>query len=144
MPSMQRPAVVILGASVRALAASATRAGWAVYAADLFGDVDLTAAAEASTRVAAYPAGLADAAATYPSAPWCYTGAIENHPDLIDRIAAVRPLAGNGSAAVRRVREVAILGPALQAAGQQGNGLLLADGVLGLHRGIVCVACHDA
>ena len=117
MPSTQRPAVVILGASVRALAASATRAGWAVYAADLFGDVDLAAAAVASTRVAAYPAGLADAAAAYPPAPWCYTGAIENHPDLIDRIAAVRPLAGNGGAAVRRVREAAILGPALQAAG---------------------------
>ena len=117
MPSMQRPAVVILGASVRALAASATRAGWAVYAVDLFGDVDLAAAAVASTRVAAYPAGLADAAAAYPPAPWCYTGAIENHPDLIDRIAAVRPLAGNGGAAVRCVREASVLDAAVRAAG---------------------------
>jgi len=117
VPSKQRPAVVIVGASVRALAASATRADWAVYAADLFGDVDLTALACESRRVANYPSSLADAAATCPSGPWCYTGALENHPELIDSIAAVRPLAGNSGTTVRRVREAAILGPALQAAG---------------------------
>ncbi len=107
----------MLGASVRALAESATRFGWTVHAADLFGDVDLVRAAAGWRRVDAYPGGLADAAAAFPPAAWCYTGAVENHLAVIDAIAACRPLAGNAATAVRRVRDPAILGAALRAAG---------------------------
>lgn len=117
MRSAQRPSVVILGASTRALAMSAARAGWAVQAADLFGDVDLVSSTVACRRVADYPAGLAGAAATFPAAAWCYTGALENHPDLIDGIAAVRPLAGNGGGVVSRVRDAAVLAEVIRAAG---------------------------
>lgn len=111
------PAVVILGASVRATAASAARAGWTVHAADLFCDADLATVAESCRRVSDYPAGLFAPANDFPAGPWCYTGAIENHPDLIERIAATRPLAGNAAAVVRRVRDPAMLGTALADAG---------------------------
>lgn len=122
MPASNRdapaaPAVVMLGASVRALAASAVRAGWSVHAADLFCDADLASVAESRRRVSDYPSGLGEAVADFPAGPWCYTGAIENHPDLIDRITATRPLAGNPAAVVRRVRDPAILAAALADAG---------------------------
>lgn len=113
------PHLVCVGASVRAVACSAARAGWRVHAADLFGDRDLLAAVTSFTSAAAapYPHGLAEAAARFPVGPWCYTGALENHPDLIDRIAAVRPLAGNPGRVVRLVRDPMLLGPAVREAG---------------------------
>jgi len=106
--------LVVLGASARALAESAARAGWAVHAADLFCDLDLQAIARTAVPVAhgtddaakGYPWSLKPAAEGFPSsAAWCYTGAIENHPDFIDAIARVRPLAGNPSDVVRRLRD---------------------------------------
>jgi predicted ATP-grasp superfamily ATP-dependent carboligase len=122
MPASNRdapaaPAVVILGASARAAAASAARAGWTVHAADLFCDADLAIVAGSCRRVTDYPGGLHTAAAGFPMAAWCYTGAVENHPDLIDQITATRPLAGNPAAVVRRVRDPAILAAALADAG---------------------------
>lgn len=111
------PAVVILGASVRAFAASAVRAGWTVHAADLFCDADLATVTTSCRRVSDYPAGLFAPANDFPAGPWCYTGAIENHPDLIERIAATRPLAGNAAAVVRRVRDPAMLATSLADAG---------------------------
>lgn len=104
-----RPQVVIVGASCRALASSATAAGWSVHAADLFDDLDLGTAATTTRRVAGYPGGLADAAEAFPPGPWCYAGALENHPHVIARIAALRPLAGNDAGAVRCVRDPASL-----------------------------------
>lgn len=112
-----RPPLVILGASCRFAAESAARAGWHVYAADLFGDSDLAAVAAATRRVEHYPDGLVGAAATFPDAPWCYTGAVENHLDVIDQVTMARPLAGNASAAVRRVRDPAALARVVHAAG---------------------------
>jgi predicted ATP-grasp superfamily ATP-dependent carboligase len=114
--------LVVVGASVRALACSATRAGWRVHAADLFGDADLRALACSVIRVAGrgrhgYPEGLAAVLATSPPGPWCYSGALENHPDLLDVMALRRPLAGNGGAAVRAVRDHAQLHAALAEAG---------------------------
>jgi len=115
-------ALVVVGASVRALACSAVRAGWRVHAADLFADADLRAAAATATRVTGggprgYPRGLAHAVAGLPPAPWCYSGALENHPDLLAALAAARPLAGNGAAAVRAVRDHARLAVAVREAG---------------------------
>jgi uncharacterized protein len=118
--------LVILGASVRALAESAARAGWDVHAADLFCDLDLQAIATAAVPAASgigdaatgYPRSLIAAAAGFPpSAAWCYTGAIENHPDLIDAIAGVRSLAGNTSDVIRPLRDPVHLTAAASAAG---------------------------
>lgn len=114
--------LAVAGASVRALACSARRAGWTVHAADLFGDADLRAVAASVIRLtgrgpSGYPLGLAAALATFPPGPWCYTGALENHPDVIDALAAARPLAGNGGPAVRAVRDHDSLAAAVRDAG---------------------------
>ena len=118
--------LVVLGASARALATSAARAGWDVYAADLFCDLDLQAVAQSAVAVAhktdgdtaGYPWSLLAAAAGFPpDAVWCYTGAIENHPDLVGAIARIRPLAGNTAECVRRLRDPVAVATAAVAAG---------------------------
>jgi predicted ATP-grasp superfamily ATP-dependent carboligase len=127
MPRCHKPApagganLICVGASVRGLARSAARAGWRIHAADLFGDRDLrdvvASFAAAGGGPTPYPDHLATAVAAFPEGPWCYTGALENHPDLVDRIAAARRLAGNAGRALRAVRDPAVLGPAVRAAG---------------------------
>lgn len=121
VPGETPPPLVVLGASARAVAESAARAGWRVHAADLFGDADLRAVASVADRNGlnggGYPRWLPDAARRFPAAPWIYTGALENHPDLLEAIAAERPLAGTGGAAVRVVRDVDRLAAVVRAAG---------------------------
>src|SRR5258707_10986773 len=83
--------ILIVGASARAAAMSARRSGLNPWAADMFGDLDLRACCPGQ-RIENYPHGLERALAAAPDGRWMYTGALENHPDLVDRIAAVRPL----------------------------------------------------
>lgn len=104
-----REPVVIIGASVRAMAESAVRAGHEVHAADLFGDRDLRAVATSVLLARPYPEGLPRLVAGFPPGPWLYTGGLENHPDLIAAIARQRPLAGVSAAAVRHLRDPARL-----------------------------------
>lgn len=117
LPRMPPP-LLILGASARAAAMSARRAGFAPTAVDLFADRDLAAIGPAH-RVGhdAYPEALADVAARLPEAPWIYTGGLENHPDLVDRIARDRPLLGITGAALRDVRDPIRWTEALRRAG---------------------------
>jgi predicted ATP-grasp superfamily ATP-dependent carboligase len=112
------PDLLILGASARAAAYSALRAGLRPVCADLFADRDLTAVCPASlVPRARYPGGFARIAAQAPACPWLYTGALENHPDLIDRIARGRVLWGNGGAGLRAVRDPIAVAAALRRAG---------------------------
>ncbi len=108
--------VVILGASVRAAAQSALRAGFTPWAADLFADADLCAVAEAH-QVDDYPEGLAAAAAAAPGGPWMYTGALENRPELVRRIRVARTLWGNPAEVLYQVRDPWQVRRALVAAG---------------------------
>src|SRR6187431_1478558 len=96
--------LILVGASVRAAAFSALRAGFSPYAIDLFADRDLAAVCPA-VKVANYPRGLLAALYRAPDAPWIYTGGLENHPRLVDQMAAIRLLLGNCGEALRRVRE---------------------------------------
>lgn len=96
--------LAIVGASARAAAFSAIRAGYDVVAADLFADADLQRVANA-TRIENYPEGLADWLASVDCDAWMYTGGLENYPALVDRMAALRPLAGNDGDALGRVRD---------------------------------------
>src|SRR3954451_2715318 len=83
--------VIVIGASVRAMAFSAIRAGYKVYAIDLFADRDLAAVCPA-VKIERYPQDFEAALAGGPQAPWTYTGALENYPQLIERLGTIRPL----------------------------------------------------
>lgn len=100
---MSRP-LSIVGASARAAAFSARAAGFEPWCADLFADVDLQAVATVE-RVDPYPQGLSALLHSSPDGPWMYTGAMENHPDLIDELSLARPLYGNSGRTLRRVRD---------------------------------------
>jgi predicted ATP-grasp superfamily ATP-dependent carboligase len=114
-PTVNQP-IAIVGASTRAAAASALRAGFQPIAADLFADADLRAIAT-TTRISPYPDGLVDwLRATEPPA-WMYTGALENHPELVDQMAWVAPLWGNPGDVLDRVRSPRELANALRDAG---------------------------
>lgn len=108
--------LLILGASVRAAAFSALRAGVVPRCADLFADVDLRRLADARA-VASYPEGLLAAARESRPETWMYTGGLENHPRLVDQIAAECPLAGNGGDVLRAVRDPHRLARALRDCG---------------------------
>ncbi|MBC8876640.1 MAG: ATP-grasp domain-containing protein [Planctomycetes bacterium] len=104
--------LLILGASVRAAAQSAIRAGFQPVGADMFGDVDLAECCT-SHRIDNYPRGLETLVKTLPECPWMYTGALENRADLVDRIARVRELHGNWGDVLRRVRNPFLVRQAL-------------------------------
>jgi predicted ATP-grasp superfamily ATP-dependent carboligase len=100
-----RRELLIVGASARAAAFSARRAGFSVYAADLFADQDLRDCAVATVPTKAYPRGLLKALEKLPPLPWLYTGGLENHDRLIDLLAAKRRLYGNRGSTLRRIRD---------------------------------------
>ncbi|HEX5444917.1 MAG TPA: ATP-grasp domain-containing protein [Pirellulales bacterium] len=108
--------LTIVGSSARAAARSAVRAGFFVRAGDLFADADLSQFA-AATRVEDYPAGLGRVIGSGPKGAWMYTGALENHPALVERWALVRPLWGNPAAVLRSVRQPQLARAAFEQAG---------------------------
>jgi predicted ATP-grasp superfamily ATP-dependent carboligase len=98
--------LIVIGASARAAASSALRAGFAPYWIDQFGDLDL-AERFPGARVAAdrYPAGIVELLRAAPEAPFLYTGAMENHLEVLGRLAGLRPLLGNDAAVCAAVRD---------------------------------------
>jgi predicted ATP-grasp superfamily ATP-dependent carboligase len=151
--------VAIVGASARAAAFSAHRAGYEVVTADLFADADLARIAEA-TRIANYPDGFVDWLDATDCDAWMYTGALENSPNLIDRMALIRPLLGCHGARLREARDPLLLQQLVRDAGlhfpetrvdgeplsldgswvcktyggASGSGVWLLDGEAALHR----------
>jgi len=112
---------------VRATAFSLLRDGCQVVAADLFADADLQRVCPV-TKIADYPWGLAPWLAQTQCEGWLYTGALENHPELIDRMAELRPLWGNRSEALRKVRDPLALQELLRAAELNFPETKLCDG----------------
>lgn len=108
-----RPSLLIVGASARAAAFSALRAGFAPVCCDQFADADLSAVAPA-VRVAHYPGDLVAAAAQFPDRPLLYTGGLENHPDLVAQLAAGRLLLGCSVEALQAIRDPHGVGQALR------------------------------
>ncbi|MEX2316684.1 MAG: ATP-grasp domain-containing protein [Pirellulales bacterium] len=108
--------LAIVGASVRAAAASAVRAGFQPVTADLFADLDLRRIATA-TRISPYPAGFLDWLRALEPPAWMYTGALENHPELVDQMAWIAPLWGNPGDVLHEVRSPWILADALRESG---------------------------
>jgi predicted ATP-grasp superfamily ATP-dependent carboligase len=110
--------LAIAGASVRAAAMSAVRSGFQVVAAELFADTDLEEIAPVS-QIRDYPDGLADWLRQLDPKPlaWMYTGALENHAELIDQMSDIAPLWGNSGNVLREVRSPWRLAETLQQAG---------------------------
>lgn len=97
--------LILIGASVRAAAFSALRAGYRPWCADLFGDVDLRRRCPVETiPPSRYPEGVLDLLERAPQAPVVYTGALENAPALLAALQERHELWGNGAEVVSRVR----------------------------------------
>jgi uncharacterized protein len=98
-------AIVIFGASARAAAFSALRAGLRPWCADLFADRDLQARCPVR-RIAAkqYAGDLAIIDREGPAGPCMYTGGVENRSALVKLISRRRPLWGCAAEAVRKAR----------------------------------------
>ncbi len=94
---------------------SAKRAGFDVAAADMFGDADLRSMANVSV-VTNYPHGLVEAVKHFAPGPWIYTGALENHPNLVERMSKSRELLGTSADQLPAVRNPALMSRALQEA----------------------------
>ena len=109
------PTLLIVGASARAAAMSAIRAGYRPVAADLFGDDDLNGTCP-TTRLERYPFGLSDWMSSAPRAPWIYVGALENYPALVDQLAHQRTLYGNAATVLHRLRDPRKMSCAYQSA----------------------------
>jgi len=110
--------VLILGASTRAAAFSAARAGLRPRCLDLFADADLAAF---HPVVRFDPDRDADdlerIAAALGFTSWMYTGSIEGRPDLVERLSAMGRLLGNGPDTLRRVRDPWRVSATLRASG---------------------------
>jgi predicted ATP-grasp superfamily ATP-dependent carboligase len=110
--------VVIAGASGRAAAASACRAGLEPAVVDLFADRDTQRLGETvRCPLADYPHAIPDLVRGLPPGPVAYTGGLENHPPVLDRLAADRELLGNDGTAVEAVRDRVRLRESLQGTG---------------------------
>jgi predicted ATP-grasp superfamily ATP-dependent carboligase len=110
--------VLIIGASARAAAYSALRCGLRPQCADHFADRDL--AAVGPVERVDFARGVdrfADVAEALPPSPWFYTGGLENHPALVERISRRHRLWGVGADTLRRVRDPAAVVKMLGAAG---------------------------
>ena len=105
-PLLPRPKVLILGASTRAAAFSALRAGYEPVCIDQFSDADLRSIAGVhpvdSLSVTAAPLLLA--LQSHPDLPLIYAGGMENHPQLLHRLEADRTIWGARYEAIQRVR----------------------------------------
>ena len=108
VPQQSRGRVLIVGGSTRAAAWSAVRAGWQPVCADLFADLDTHQVAEV-IPVRDYPWSLPDDVAGVQAEGWFYTGALENHPGIIERLAqpdaSYGPLWGTTAVGLRLVRD---------------------------------------
>lgn len=134
-PHCNPPPLIVVGASGRAMAQSGFRASIPMHAADLFRDTDLVESCVSATRVDRYPDGIVAALRPLPAAAWCHVGGLENRPDILDAIAAERPLAGSSAAAVRLVRD-----PAWLAARAREVGLAMPD----THDAAVGIPCDGS
>jgi uncharacterized protein len=98
--------ILILGASTRAAAFSALRAGLMPRCGDFFADRDLAATCPVA-RVGPDEdgQGFERVAHAAPCNAWLYTGPLENHPGLVERLSRTMPLHGTGPLALRAVRD---------------------------------------
>ena len=96
--------MIIIGASARAAAFSAHRAGYTPYWLDQFGDTDLGRQFPGRI-ISPYPRQAVELIENAPDAPFIYTGALENHPGVLERLCRRRTLLGNPARACPCVKD---------------------------------------
>jgi uncharacterized protein len=114
--------ILLVSVSARMLAELATREGHEVIAVDRFGDLDLRRLCQSVSirRDLGGRGGMAElvaAAEAIPARRVVYGAGLENRPDLVARLGAGRTLLGCDPETLRRVRDPALLGASLRAAG---------------------------
>lgn len=98
--------LLIVGASGRAAAASAIRAGFEPFVIDLFADVDTNRLCPVLRCPSDnYPRGFIELAKQAPPGPWMYTGGLENYPEVVTAISESRPLWGHEPIQFANVRD---------------------------------------
>jgi predicted ATP-grasp superfamily ATP-dependent carboligase len=124
--------LLIVGASARAAAMSAVRAGLSPWCSDLFADLDLKALVPNVVRcpIDQYPSAFSKILRSAPEAPWIYTGGIENRPSLIRSMARIRPLWGNGPDSLSLARSPFAIDQILREAGLPALDVRAGDGTL--------------
>jgi predicted ATP-grasp superfamily ATP-dependent carboligase len=86
--------LILIGASVRALAFSCIRAGYNPWCIDLYADEDLKKNCPTTRITKSFPNEISDLIKTAPIAPILYTGGLENHPALLQSLCAERIVLG--------------------------------------------------
>jgi uncharacterized protein len=97
--------LLIIGASTRAAAFSALRAGLQPWCVDLFADADLQARCPVQRLTGKYPEGFAPVIASARPGPWMYTGGLENRAALLEKWQRRRPLWGIWGEPLGKVRD---------------------------------------
>jgi hypothetical protein len=102
--------LLLAGVSVRALAQSAVRARHDVACLDFFGDRDMPVGVpKISMSGAGYgtyeASALADLAPRLEYDALAYVSSLENHPDLVARLAGNRPIIGNQPDTLKKIRD---------------------------------------
>src|SRR5689334_22231352 len=102
---MASAGLIIIGASARAAAFSALRAGLRPWCADLFADRDLQNRCAVTRLTGHYPDGFRQVIDSDLPGPWMYTGGLENWPRLVERWAKRRPVWGNAARSLSLARD---------------------------------------
>ncbi len=98
--------LLIAGATARAAAFSALRAGLIPFCIDLFADLDLSAVCPVHPIPRPdYPSRIPTIADRFAAGPWLYTGGLENEPELVANLSARRTLWGNDAKVLRQARD---------------------------------------
>jgi predicted ATP-grasp superfamily ATP-dependent carboligase len=120
---MSAEELLICGASARAAAFSALRAGLSPHCADLFADVDLRQRCPVTRLTGRYPDGFRSFLGSDLPGPWMYTGGLENRPRWVQRWSRRRPLWGNTGSTLRLARSPEHVTRILQRAGMPAPAL---------------------
>lgn len=109
------PSLLVAAVSTRPLVQAAAAAGYAVTAADLFGDADVRSHAASVLQLPYLDGGFAPQAFRYQVLPrlhaataFVYGGGFETHPELLDEVAQHCELLGNTAGTVRAVKDPAV------------------------------------
>lgn len=124
-----RPRLLIVGASTRAAAWSAVRAGFQPVCADQFADRDLQQIAEV-VSVQQYPQSLPDDLTNISADAWMFVGAMENHRRVLAQMQQNVPLGhycGPGLESLSQLRDPAWLAKKLAPLGCYPPVILEAD-----------------